>query len=56
MKAEKSLQEVWEWKEEVSMDTKDMGFEERLAYDKKNLEELEKKYHIRLRRVSSVNR
>lgn len=55
MKIDKYLKEVWEWKDEVYRETKDMGFKERLAYDRKHLEELEKKYHIHLR-VGVVSR
>lgn len=53
MKVEKSLQEVWQWKDEVYRETKDMNFKERLAYDKRTIEEIEKKYHIHLCQKSS---
>ena len=53
MKIEKSLLEVWQWKDEVYRETKDMTFQERLAYDRRNLADIEKIYHIRLRRKTS---
>lgn len=52
MKTEKSLLEVWQWKEEVAKETKGMSFKELLAYDRKNLDEIERKYNIHLRRKS----
>lgn len=53
MKADKSLQEVWQWKDEVYRETKGMDYKERLAYDRKILNEIEKEYHIHLRKKSS---
>lgn len=35
----KALSEVWEWKDEVYEDIKDMSFEEKQAYFKKGLKE-----------------
>lgn len=49
MKTDKALLEVWEWKEEVAKETAGMSFQELVAYEKKTLDEFEKKYHIQLR-------
>lgn len=53
MKVDRALKEVWQWKEEVYEETKDMTFEQHREYDRKILDEIEKKYNIHLRRKSS---
>ena len=40
MKIDKSLEEVWKWKDAVYEETKNMTVEERNAYSRKNVEEL----------------
>lgn len=48
MKVDKSLEEVWRWKDAIYEKTKHMSFEERMVYRKKRAEEIEKKYNLRL--------
>jgi len=51
MKVDKSLQDVWDWKNAIYEKTKNMIFEERMAYRKKRAEEIKKKYKLRLRKM-----
>lgn len=51
MKIDKSLQEVWDWKDTVYEETKNMTVKERNAYSRKNLEALRKKYNLNLRKA-----
>lgn len=51
MKVDKSLQEVWDWKNAVYEETKDMTAQERRVYSRKNYEEIKKKYHVELRKA-----
>ena len=49
MKHSKALLEVWEWKDKVYRETKDMPTDEWLRYVHKNYEKMKKKYGLRLR-------
>ncbi len=48
MKVDKSLEEVWCWKDAVYEDTKKMTWKERRLYSQKVRKELEKKYGFKL--------
>ncbi|MGR3310216.1 MAG: hypothetical protein ACUZ77_05510 [Candidatus Brocadiales bacterium] len=45
----KALSEVWEWKDEVYEDIKDMSFEEKRAYFEKGLKEAVKMLNGKLK-------
>ena len=51
MKIDKSLQEVWDWKDAIYEKTKHMSFDERMAYRKKRAKEIENKYNLHLRKA-----
>ncbi len=53
MKVDKSLQEVWDWKNAVYEETKNMTAEERRAYSRRNYEEIKKRYNFNLRKVET---
>lgn len=53
MKIDKSLQEVWEWKNKCYEEYKDKTWEERIELMNKNVEELEKKYSLKFRVAGS---
>ena len=48
MPVPKALQEVWEWKEAVSQDTKGMSVEEKLAYFREGMEEAARLLNCRI--------
>ena len=50
MKVDKSLQEVWDWKDKVYQQTKHLSIRETAEYIHKGAEELCKKYGLKLKR------
>ncbi len=46
MKADKSLQEVWDWKDQVYQETKDLSMKETVKNIRKGAEEFFKKYSL----------
>lgn len=55
MKIDKSLQEVWDWKDSIYEETKHMTMHERVEYIKKGADEAHKKYKLNLREASLRN-
>ena len=55
MKTDKSLEEVWNWKEEIYQETKDMSMEERVRRIKENASKIDKEYKLDLKVVSKRN-
>lgn len=51
MKIDKSLEEVWRWKEEIYQETKDMSMEERVKKIKENTIRISQKYGLDLKIV-----
>lgn len=49
MKVDKSLQEVWEWKEKVYEETRGLSTKEKIANFKKTSEDFCKKYGLKLK-------
>jgi len=49
MKADKSLEEVWIWKEKIYQETKDMSMEERVKRIKENALRLMQRYGLNLK-------
>ena len=54
MKAPKSLQEVWEWKDHVYRQTKDLSVKETAKKIHEDVEQFKKKYSLRLRTLRLV--
>ena len=54
MKAPKSLKEVWKWKHKCYLEYKDKPLEEIVKLINKNAEEVERKYNLKLRAISSI--
>lgn len=48
MKIDKSLQEVWDWKEAIYEETRHMTMHERVEYIRKGADEACKKYNLNL--------
>lgn len=51
MKVDKSLQEVWDWKDFLYEETKHMTMKERIRYLNTKGEDIERKYNLRLRKT-----
>lgn len=51
MKVDKSLQEVWDWKDSLYEETKHMTMKERIRYLNTKGEAVERKYNLRLRKA-----
>jgi len=49
MKTDKSLEEVWIWKEKIYQETKDMSMEERVKRIKENALRLMQRYGLNLK-------
>ena len=49
MKVDKSLQEVWDWKEKVYQKTKDLSKEEAIAEIRQGAENFCKRYNLKLK-------
>lgn len=52
MKTDKSLEEVWRWKEKIYKETKDMSMEERVRRIKENASRINQKYGLELKSVN----
>ncbi len=52
MKVDKSLQEVWDWKEKVYEEMKNLSTAEKITTFRKASEEFCKKYGIELKRLN----
>jgi len=52
MRVDKSLQEVWDWKEKVYHEIKGLSSKEKIANFRKSSEEFCKKYGIHLKKTS----
>jgi len=50
MKVDKSLQEVWEWKEKVYQETKNLSVKETAEKMRRETEELTKKYNLQFKK------
>lgn len=53
MKVDKSLQEVWEWKEKVYEETRNLSTKEKIVNFKKTSEDFCKKYGLKFKRFHS---
>lgn len=49
MKIDKSLEEVWKWKDKIYEETKSMSMEERVKNIKKNAKAINQKYGLNLK-------
>ena len=56
MKVDKSLQEVWDWKEKVYQDTKNFSTKETLENIHKGAEEFCKRYGLKLKKLQLVRK
>lgn len=56
MKVDKSLQEVWEWKDKVYEATKHMTMHERGEYIRKGADRMCKKHNLHLREAPTKSR
>lgn len=52
MNESKRLTDVWEWKEKVYEETRNMKRSERIGFFKKGLEDFEKRTGIKLREIA----
>lgn len=52
MKIDKSLEEVWSWKEKIYQETKNISFEEKVKKIKENASKIDRKYELNLKKVS----
>jgi len=55
MKADKSLEEVWNWKEQIYQETKDMSMEERVRRIKENASRINQRYELNLKIMNRRN-
>ncbi len=53
MKIDKSLEQVWKWKEEINEETKGMTMHERVEYIRKGADRARTKYNLRLKQAPS---
>jgi hypothetical protein len=49
MKNDKSLEEVWTWKEKIYQETKNMSMEERVRMIKENASKINQRYGLNLK-------
>ena len=56
MKFDKSLQEVWDWKEKVYQDTKDFSIKELLKNIHDGAEAIRQKYGLKLKKLQFVSK
>ena len=54
-KDDRALKEVWNWKEEIYKETKDMPLKEFIKFAHKRAQVFCKKYNIQLTKASSVS-
>ncbi len=52
MKIDRSLEEVWRWKEKIYQETKGMSVEERVKKIKENASRINQKYGLDLKTVN----
>ncbi len=52
MKHDKSLQDVWKWKDEVYKEIKGLRGDNLINYFRQQSKNIQKKYNLRLRRVN----
>lgn len=52
MKIDKSLEEVWDWKDKVYESTKNLSIKEAAKRIHNEVEQIRKKYNIKLKKVS----
>jgi len=55
MKVDKSLQEVWDWKDKVYQETKDFSMKETADHIHKGAEQLCKRYGLKLKTLRSAS-
>ena len=53
MKYDKSLQDVWKWKDEVYKEIKGLHGKDMINYFRKQSKDIQKKYNLHLQRVAS---
>ena len=56
MKVDKSLQEVWDWKDKVYQETKHLSIKETAEYIHKGAEEFCKKYGLKLKTLHTTKK
>ncbi len=56
MKVDKSLEEVWQWKEQIYKETKGMTMHDRCEYIRKGAEDACKKYNLHLKKAPTKAR
>jgi len=56
MKVDKSLQEVWDWKEKVYQETKHLSIKETAEYIHKGAEEFCEKYGLKFKKLHSSSK
>lgn len=56
MRIDKSLEEVWQWKEKIYQETKDISMEERVRRIKENASRIDQKYGLGLKIVNIRSR
>jgi len=55
MKTDKSLEEVWRWKEKIYEETKSISMEERVKMIKENASRINQRYGLNLKIVNRRN-
>jgi hypothetical protein len=55
MQTDKSLEEVWNWKEKIYQETKGMSMEERVRRIKENASRISQRYGLNLKIVNRRN-
>lgn len=53
MKIDKSLKEVWSWKDEIYKETKEITMEERVKMIKENATKIKQRYGLQLKIVNN---
>lgn len=56
MRVDKSLQEVWDWKEKGYKERKGLTMEEKIKKIKESAQELCKKYNLKLKTLHSLQK
>ena len=51
MKCDKSLREVWGWKDEIYKEIKNLSGKELVNYFRQQSDAMQKKYNLRLRKI-----
>lgn len=51
----KSLEEVWEWKEAVYKETKNLSLKERISYSNQNLTKIVKEFNLEIKTLKDGN-